>query len=209
MSDRAASRRVVEQLRPYQERARAATGSTRFQLSDEFYLAAGIEVPPAEHYDGYPQFYDGIGMLRSFLDELAECCTERADDIARVTSALAGRGLRAILVCGEAALGVMSSMAAVFGGSMTAQAIRNDYFGGDVNVTGLIVECDLLEQLPSNLEDTLVILPEVMFNSDMITLDGGSFDSIDRAVTERGGDALLAVTTPHCLLDTLLTALEA
>ncbi|MCR4870004.1 MAG: DUF512 domain-containing protein [Atopobiaceae bacterium] len=209
VSDREASRRVVEQLQPYQERARAATGSTRFQLSDEFYLAAGIEVPPAEHYDGYPQFYDGIGMLRSFLDELAECCSERADDIARVTSAFAERDVRAILVCGEAALGVMSSMAAVFGGMMTAQAIRNDYFGGDVNVTGLIVECDLLEQLPANLEGTLVILPEVMFNSDMLTLDGGSFDSIDQAISGRGGDALLAVTTPHCLLDTLLSALEA
>ncbi|MBQ6521463.1 MAG: DUF512 domain-containing protein, partial [Atopobiaceae bacterium] len=89
------------------------------------------------------------------------------------------------------------------------QAIRNDYFGGDVNVTGLIVECDLLEQLPGNLGGTIVILPEVMFNSDMLTLDGGSFESIERVISERGGDALLAVTTPHCLLVTLLSALEA
>ncbi|MDO5106827.1 MAG: DUF512 domain-containing protein, partial [Coriobacteriaceae bacterium] len=209
VSDREASRRVVEQLAPYQERARAATGSTRFQLSDEFYLAAGIEVPPAEHYDGYPQFYDGIGMLRSFLDELAECCSERADDIARIASALAERNVTAILVCGEAALGVMSALAAVFDCRMAAQAIRNDYFGGDVNVTGLIVECDLLEQLPQDLSGTIAILPEVMFNSDMLTLDGGSYDSISRAISERGGEALLAVTTPHCLLDTLLAKLSA
>ena len=209
VSDREASLRVVEQVRPYQERARNKYGQTRFQLSDEFYLAAGVEVPPADEYDGYPQFYDGIGMLRSFLDELAECCSERPDDIARITAALDAQGRTAILVCGEAALGVMSSLAAVFGGRMAAQAIRNDYFGGDVNVTGLIVECDLLEQLPSNLEGTLVILPEVMFNSDMLTLDGGSFDNIKRVIAERGGEALLAVTTPHCLLDKLLTALEA
>ena len=209
VSDREASLRVVEQVRPYQERARQKYGQTRFQLSDEFYLAAGVEVPPAEEYDGYPQFYDGIGMLRSFLDELAECCSERTDDIARITAGLDKSGRTAVLVCGEAAYGVMSSLAAVFGGRMAAQAIRNDYFGGDVNVTGLIVECDLLDQLPSSLAGTLVILPEVMFNSDMLTLDGGSFDSIDQAISKRGGEALLAVTTPHCLLDTLLAALGA
>jgi putative radical SAM enzyme (TIGR03279 family) len=26
-------------------------------------------LPPAEHYDGYPQYDDGIGMLRAFIDE--------------------------------------------------------------------------------------------------------------------------------------------
>ena len=58
-----ASRAVVRLIEPYQERARAQLGNTRFQLSDEFYVDADLPVPPAETYDGYPQFYDGIGML--------------------------------------------------------------------------------------------------------------------------------------------------
>ena len=204
VSDRDASLKVVEQVRPYQERARAEYGQTRFQLSDEFYLAAGVEVPPAEEYDGYPQFYDGIGMLRSFLDELGECCSTRIEDMALLSRAFDDLGLDVILVCGEAAYDVMKALAASFGSRMIAQAICNDYFGGDVNVTGLIVECDLLEQLPADLASTVVILPEVMFNADRLTLDGGSYDRISQEIARRGGEALLAVTTPHCLLDSLI-----
>ena len=33
----------------------------------------------------------------------------------------------------------------------TVTAIKNRYFGGNVDVTGLIVACDILEQLPQDL----------------------------------------------------------
>ncbi len=46
--DPAAAKAVVELIEPYQERARRELGTTRFQLSDEFYVAAGVTVPPAE-----------------------------------------------------------------------------------------------------------------------------------------------------------------
>ena len=93
-----ASRAVVRLIEPYQERARAQFGNTRFQLSDEFYVDADLPVPPAETYDGYPQFYDGIGMLRSFLDESALMRSERAGECEAVNAALAKGGLGAVLV---------------------------------------------------------------------------------------------------------------
>ena len=205
VSDRAAALRVVEQVKPFQERARKRYGATRFQLSDEFYLAAGADLPPAEEYDGYPQFYDGIGMLRSFLDELACCVSERPADFAAVSEKLAAQGRRAVIISGEAAFDVMSALAASFPQhAVGVQAIKNDYFGGDVNVTGLIVECDLLAQLPENLEHTLVVVPSIMFNSDNLTLDGGSFERIAHEIARRGGEALLADTTPQAALDALL-----
>lgn len=204
-SDRVAALKVVEQLRPYQERSRSAHGTTRFQLSDEFYLAAGVEVPPAAFYDGYPQFYDGIGMLRSFLDEVAECSSERMGDLARIAAYLDVADKKLLLICGEAARAAMRCFAAIFpSGHVYVQAVRNDYFGGDVNVTGLIVACDLLGQLPRDLASTVVVVPEVMFNSDMLTLDGGSFTCIAGEISARGGEALLVRTTPHRMLDALL-----
>ena len=66
-----ASRAVIELIAPYQARARRRWGQTRFQLSDEFYVDARASVPPAETYDGYPQFYDGIGMIAN-PDDVAE-----------------------------------------------------------------------------------------------------------------------------------------
>ena len=203
-----ASRAVVRLLEPYQERARRTLGITRFQLSDEFYVDARLPVPPAETYDGYPQFYDGIGMLRSFLDETALVARERGDDLRAVDASLAGRGLEVLLVCGEAAretIDVFCDLASP-DGRIRTHAIRNDYFGGDVNVTGLIVSEDLLAQLPTDLAGTIVVLPEVMFNFDKLTLDGDTQGHIIEEVTARGGKAVVCVPNPNDYLDALLAA---
>lgn len=204
-----ASRAVVRLIEPYQLRAREELGITRFQLSDEFYVDARLPVPPAETYDGYPQFYDGIGMLRSFLDEAALVADERRDEMRRVDEALLGRGLRALLVCGEAARETIDVLCGLLspGGAVRTHAVRNDYFGGDVNVTGLIVSCDLLAQLPDDLSGALVVLPDVMFNFDRVTLDGDSQERILDELRGRGAVALVSEPSPGKILDCLAAEL--
>ena len=92
-------------------------------------------------------------------------------------------------------------------GSVEPFAIRNDYYGGDVNVTGLIVACDLLAQLPTDLRDTLVVLPEVMFNFDKVTLDGVAQAEVVDRIKERGGRVAFATPNPPDLLDAVAAAL--
>ncbi|MBR3225918.1 MAG: DUF512 domain-containing protein [Atopobiaceae bacterium] len=202
--DMEASRAVVRLLEPYQERARRELGITRFQLSDEFYLDAGLPIPAAETYDGYPQFYDGIGMLRYFLDEVERVRRERASELKATSSMLGAACERALFVCGEAAFDVYSELCNAWGEPFVPFAVHNDYYGGDVNVTGLIVACDLLAQLPENLEQTLVVLPEVMFNFNKLTLDGVSQGDIVREIERRGGQAIVSVPNPGNLLDAVL-----
>lgn len=203
--DEGASQAVVRLIEPYQERARERLGITRFQLSDEFYLDAHLPVPEADHYDGYPQYYDGIGMLRSFLDEARDVCEARGTQLEGVRARLEGRGGKALVVCGEAALQVMTVFCDAWGGgAVRPLAIRNDYYGGDVNVTGLIVQCDLLDQLPDDLAGTVVAIPSVMFNFDGQTLDGGSRKEIEDEVAARGGRAVVCEPSPHALADALV-----
>ena len=191
---------VIRIIEPYQRRARQQRGITCFQLSDEFYVAARKPVPAAEFYDGYPQFYDGIGMLRSFLDEIADV-RGRDGAACACANALEDARMRALVVCGEAAIDTVRELVAVpeLLGLVDAQAIRNDYYGGDVNVTGLIVACDLMAQLPERLDDMLVVLPESMFNFDSITLDDVSLDEISARIGERGGTVCVARTSPSAL----------
>ncbi|MBM6817047.1 DUF512 domain-containing protein [Olsenella uli] len=204
-----ASRAVVRLIEPYQERARETLGITRFQLSDEFYVDARLPVPAAETYDGYPQFYDGIGMLRSFLDETALLRRERAGDLRRVGEALGEKDLRASLVCGEAAAETIEALCRALsaGGRARTFAVRNDYFGGDVNVTGLIVAQDLLAQLPADLAGTIVVLPEVMFNFDRLTLDGDTQERIVEELRGRGARVCVCVPSPADILDALAAEL--
>ena len=180
-------------------------------------------MPAAETYDGYPQFYDGIGMLRSFLDEAAALAADGAAELARVARDLGSGGGRALLVVGEAALGATRDLCALWARALAAEpcgdgaqgaekdggpralpvepiAIRNDYYGGDVNVTGLIVSRDLLAQLPASLDGTLVVLPEAMFNFDRLTLDGDSEGHIAEEVARRGGVACVSETSPRALV---------
>lgn len=204
-----ASRAVVRLIEPYQARARKTLGITRFQLSDEFYVDADLEVPPAETYDGYPQFYDGIGMLRSFLDETTLVVAERADECVLVEKVLQERGLDVLLICGEAAEKTIRvfAVSASPAGRIRVKAIRNDYFGGDVNVTGLIVSQDLLAQLEQDLSNTVVILPEVMFNFDKVTLDGETQARIIEEISNRGARTLISEPSPGKLLDCLVDEL--
>ncbi|MBQ9058102.1 MAG: DUF512 domain-containing protein [Atopobiaceae bacterium] len=199
------AREVLEIIQPYQQRSRERTGLTRFQLSDEFYLAAQADPPAAEFYDGYPQFYDGIGMLRSFLDELTDTTQNKKDQIDELVDALSSSSSQLLLVCGYAALTVFECFVESLGLSEWARAypIKNDFFGGNVNVTGLIVAQDLFAQLPDELENHVVILPDVMFNSDMLTLDGVSLDAIKHELASRGATTALSLPTPEALLNCL------
>ena len=202
-SDPAAARAVIEAIRPFQDRARARFGRTVFQLGDEFYLAAGVEPPGAAYYDGYPQFYDGIGMIRSFLDDADAMLARDGARLARVRDGLAARGLRLLVVSGEAARATVARIveSPLLGGSVVA--IKNRYFGGNVDVTGLICACDLLEQLLEHLDGELTVLPSLMFNADGLTLDGSSRDAVTAELERRGATVLVAATTPFEFLDTL------
>lgn len=63
---------VIELIREFQEDSGVERRNPRLQIADEFYIDAGYDFPPAFMYAGYPQFQDGIGMMRSFIDEWAE-----------------------------------------------------------------------------------------------------------------------------------------
>jgi putative radical SAM enzyme (TIGR03279 family) len=196
---------VIDLIRPYQERSRKATGSTRFQLSDEFYLDAHVEVPAAELYDGYPQFYDGIGMLRSYIDDTESVSRSDVALIHEVDERLSTSDTKVILVTGEAAEGVAKGLSkALFARTdASVAAIHNDYFGGNVNVAGLIVGRDLLAQLPRDLTGALVIIPTIMLNADGYTLDDVRRVDIEHEIAERGGDCLFCDSTPFPLVRSL------
>lgn len=59
-------------IEEYQKKAMAKTGMHFVHASDEFYLLAEMELPEEERYDGYLQIENGVGMLRSFINEAFE-----------------------------------------------------------------------------------------------------------------------------------------
>jgi putative radical SAM enzyme (TIGR03279 family) len=74
--------RTLDTIERWQERFRAALGHRLVFASDEYYLLAGRPFPEAEHYEGFSQHENGIGMARAFTDDVRGAL-DGADGIGR------------------------------------------------------------------------------------------------------------------------------
>ena len=159
---------IVDMVTPWQERCRKETGKSFVYLGDEFYLLAEKELPPESWYDGFPQLENGIGLTSSFLIEWEE--TLKVLSQAQAASP-------AVIPVGESAYKVLKPVMDAFNVKYNAAhklvAVKNEFFGGKVNVTGLLVGSDILNAVP---QDARVILPAVVLNKDNLFLDDMSFD---------------------------------
>jgi putative radical SAM enzyme (TIGR03279 family) len=140
------ARQVVEQVERLAEACRRRHGSRLFYLADEFYLKAGLPIPPAEEYDGFPQIENGVGLLASLREEFTQALEQL--EVAPAT----GDKRVISLATGEAAYGHLRQMV----DELTARChnlevkmyqINNQFFGERITVTGLITGGDLMDQL--------------------------------------------------------------
>ena len=108
-------------------------------MADEFFLKAGVPVPGNEYYDGYAQIEDGVGMLRYFEQEW-----HRWDGKARKAY---DKPLRLALFTGSLAYDCLKELIEeidVENLSVDLIAVKNHYFGTQINVAGLLTSQDML-----------------------------------------------------------------
>jgi len=114
--------------------------------SDELFLLAGRQIPDAEYYRDYPQYENGIGMVRVFIDGCR--------DLPPAPEALPF-GREITIVTGEAFAPFMRTFAgryaAVRGLRVSVASVRNRFFGGQVTVAGLMVGKDVASSLASGM----------------------------------------------------------
>ncbi len=148
------ARGIVKILAPFQKEFRRRFGATIAQCSDEYYVTAGLPIPGRVTYDGFPQYENGIGMVRTMLDDWSR--TKR--------KVAAGSAAGKRVVIGTAALiapklaEVAADVAAVTGATIDVFGVTNTVFGERVNVSGLLCGKDYVDQLKGKHAD-LFILP--------------------------------------------------
>lgn len=186
---------LIDQVAPWQKQCREETGKTFIYLGDEFYLLAGREVPEADYYDGFPQLENGIGLTRSFLEEWRETLAQLASYKGTAS---------AVIPVGESAYVVLKSfMDALnkqYGTEHSFVPVKNEFFGGKVNVTGLLTAQDILanEQIKAAQR---VILPAVVLNNDKLFLDDISLESFKQSFGGKVDLAKDAKELLHLLLE--------
>lgn len=185
---------LIDQVTPWQQQCREETGKTFIYLGDEFYLLAGREVPSADWYDGFPQLENGIGLTRSFVDEWHET-------LATLGSYQAASA--AVIPVGESAYNVLQPLLAdlnkQYGSEHSFIPVPNEFFGGKVNVTGLLTAGDILRSCKDS--GKRLILPAVVLNNDKLFLDDTSLEQFRKAYPGKVDIAKDAKELLHLLLE--------
>jgi NifB/MoaA-like Fe-S oxidoreductase len=151
-----AHRRGLTPLRPVspsgaREAIAAAGQFERVWCADELYLLAGEDIPPAEHYGGFPQIQNGVGLTALFLKEWRQAA-------APVSPA------RQTLFTGQAAAPLLRGLLA--GSAVNVRPIRCDYFGGGVNAAGLVTGGDIAAQAAGEELGERALIPSVMLRAE-------------------------------------------
>lgn len=147
--------------------------------SDEFYLIAERELPPMEAYEDFSQYENGVGMLRSLIDEF-----EKALDIAEWEG-----GERCVSIAtGYSPFGTINMLAKKAEERFpllkcNVYRIRNDFFGETITVTGLITAQDLIAQLRGKELGENLLLSQAMIRRDSdVFLDDLTIEDVEKAL---------------------------
>lgn len=191
-----ASRAVMDLVAGFQRRALAERGSMWAFPADEFYHNAYgpallENLPPSEHYGDFGMFEDGVGIIRSFVDDWREA--ERAGLVERCAEALRAADRRAYYVAGCATRHFLGPLveAGPLAGLLVPLYVENDFFGGNVDVTGLLCGCDMADAVkslaPSVAADggDLFLVPRIVFNDNAMTLDDMSLEDMEKRAGAR------------------------
>jgi NifB/MoaA-like Fe-S oxidoreductase len=150
---------VIDLIEPFGARCRDELGLTFVYPSDEFYILAGRPVPPADRYDDMPQYSNGVGMVRDFLDLWAKARRRLPARMAQPTSLA--------LVCGTLVAPMLTQVATrlstIAGLEARVVPVVNQFFGEMVTVSGLLTAQDVIPALRAS-GCARALLPRVMFD---------------------------------------------
>lgn len=126
-------------------------------------LIAGQELPPESHYEDYPQIGNGVGSIRSFLKQFQAIASQRLParlELERRFTWVVGNAVE------QAFAPLVQQLNAPEGLDVQLVALRSDYWGQDITVTGLLTGQDLLRGLQGKDLGEAILLPSLMLKQD-------------------------------------------
>lgn len=173
-------------------------GRRIFFPGDEFYLLAEREIPSPEFYEDFSALEDGIGMIAYLTDDVGWKLEELDADESLCH--------KVTIACGEGVFPYMKRIMSMINEkfpniTINTRAIKNNFFGGGINVSGLVTGGDLIDQLrDDDLGDRLIITSSMLRFENDLFLDDVSTDDVERElgvtlvpVNNNGNDLVEAV----------------
>ena len=149
---------VIRQVQALQSGFRQRLKSTFAWLADEWFLIAGVELPPESHYEEYPQIDNGVGSIRSFLKQFQNAALTLPSQLIhpRKLTWVVGNAVE------KAFAPILQRLNQVEGLEVNMVALCSDYWGQTITVTGLLTGQDLIQGLQGKHLGDAIILPDIM-----------------------------------------------
>ena len=207
------AKEVLATIHKWQKKLYEQWGLHFIHAGDEWYLLAGEPIPEEENYDGYIQLENGVGMMRLLKTEFHDALevlkqndnyeTWKNETCRTLTIAT---GKLAYSTLAGFAEEIMKAFPYI---KINVFAIRNDFFGETVTVSGLITGQDLKAQLlekkasGTDLGDTLLITCNMLRSGEQVFLDDMTVQELEDALdmtlvaVENQGQELIEAMLNH------------
>jgi len=155
---------IIRQITEYSEGCLSRHGERIFYPADEFYVKSGTPIPPPEFWGDYSQIENGVGMLSSFDSELDMALGNLYDDEHDIAAEVS-------IATGEAAYDfICASVEKIcrvcYNLKCHVYKVKNDFFGGEITVTGLLTGRDLAASLAGESLGERLVLSSSMLRSE-------------------------------------------
>ncbi len=144
----------------------------RVCCSDEFFLLAGREIPPAKYYGSFGQLEDGVGAIRLLLDDFkTQKLPESLNSPLKLLFATSYAAYDALKIISEK-LNTVKNLETL------VKPVKSNYWGQNITVAGLITTDDLINAI-KDIDADIVVIPSIMlkpYSEDF--LDGRNLDYV-------------------------------
>ena len=149
-------------------------GERRVFGADEFYILAEKEFPNAKYYENFLQLENGVGLVPLLLSEMGDAITNCDYKLTkkRIITIATGEAAEPFIE------DIVDKVAKKWDNlECKVVPIKNNFFGGEITVAGLVTATDILEQLKVRDLGEELLIPSAMLRDggdmflDSITLD--------------------------------------
>jgi len=190
---------IIQQVQPLQKEFHQALGTNFAWLADEWFLMGRQALPPASHYEDYPQLGNGVGSIRQFIQEfqtVAQTMLPSQINSPRRLTWVVGNAVEI------AFQPLVEQLNCVSGLNVELAPCRSNYWGQEITVTGLLTGEDLLTTLQGKDLGDGILLPSLMLKDhDTRFLDDLTLET----VSQKLGISIFPVTGIAHLIETCLS----
>ncbi|ABW30571.1 TIGR03279 family radical SAM protein [Acaryochloris marina] len=194
---------VIQQVQQLQTQFQNQFGTTFAWLADEWFLIAGQDLPPENHYEDYPQIDNGVGSIRQFLSQFDRAANALPSQIpvAKRLTWIVGNTVE------NAFQPIVQRLNQVKGLTITLAPLRSDYWGQTMTVTGLLTGQDILSGLRHQPLGDGLLLPTLMlkygttqFLDDMTVAELSDELNVPIGLIQGGAEDVIRACLQDCVV---------